>query len=190
MADGTAIQAMIHLIRELLDQLRSDDRISPVQAQMLAWLMGESAERLEAAEDADERVADFYPDERPYAGPIDDLIGQARRRSVDEPLPPALITATEARLTDLEARSRSTQTPFTDEREELLRIEAMLPEAGTLDRLMRYEAHAERSMLRAIEMLSKLRGVTVASIRATMPRSPEGDSSLQVSGERTTWSGS
>jgi len=58
------------------------------------------------------------------------------------------------------------------------------------DRLLRYESHAERSMIRAIETLSRLRGVTVESIRATMSSKPSGEQSLEVRGERTTWPGS
>lgn len=190
MSDGAAAQAMIQLIRELAEQLDHAGWLDPIQAQMLAWLLGESAERLEEADDAEDRKANYYPDEKPFVSPIDDLIGQARKRPRGNSMLSGLSAAIEARLTDLEVRSRTAQSPYTQEHDDLLKTEALLPDSATLDRLLRYEAHAERSMIRAIEMLSRLRGVTVASIRATVSRSPEGEESLEVSGERTTWPGS
>jgi hypothetical protein len=54
---------------------------------------------------------------------------------------------------------------------------------------MRYESHAERGIRRALESLAQIRGVTVESIRATMTRPADGDASLELRGERTTWSG-
>lgn len=190
MSDGAAAQAMIQLIRQLADQLDHARWLDPMDAQMLAWLLGESAERLEEPDDAEDRKAIYYPDEKPFASLSDDLIGQARRRPRDSPMPGALRAVIHARLADLEVKSRAAQSPYTQEYEQLLKTEALLPDAATLDRLLRYEAHAERSMIRAIETLSRLRGVTVASVRATMSRSPHGEESLEVSGERTMWSGS
>jgi hypothetical protein len=190
LSDGMAIQAMIHLIRELTDQLEKVGSIEPVQAQLLAWLLGESAERLVEPDDADDRSANYFPDERDYASSIDDLLGQARKRPAEDPLPSALITTIQARLMDLEVRSRSAVVPYTDEHESRLKIQAMLPSDKDLDRLMRYEVHSERSIIRSIETLSKLRGVKVESIRATMTRPEQGGGSVEIRGERTTWSGS
>lgn len=188
-SDGAAVQAMILLIKQLADQLERSRRFDRMDAQLLAWLLGESAERLVQPDEIEDCQAKYYPDEQSFASPIDDLIGQARKRPRGTAMPDALTTAIQARITDLEVKSRAAQSPYSPEHEERLKIEALLPEAGTLDRLMRYEAHAERSLIRSIEMLSRLRGVSVESIRATMSRSPEGDESLEVSGERTTWPG-
>jgi hypothetical protein len=88
MADGTAIQAMILIIEELTDQLNYIRRIDSTQAQMLAWLMGESARRLVEPEDAENRDASYYPDEQRCPAPIDSLIGEARLRAENEPFPP------------------------------------------------------------------------------------------------------
>jgi hypothetical protein len=92
-------------------------------------------------------------------------------------------------LTDLQIKSRCTSAPYTEEHEAHIWTNALLPDATLLDRLIRYEGHAERSLFKAIETLSKLRGITVESVRATMTRPSNGDESLEVSGERTTWSG-
>ena len=78
MADGTAIQAIILLIEELTNQLQHIHTIDTTQAQMLAWLMGESAGRLIEPENAEDRDASYYPDEQPNPTPIDSLIGEAR----------------------------------------------------------------------------------------------------------------
>lgn len=189
MADGAAIEAMKRLIQELVDQLEYAPSFDPVQAQLLAWLLGESAERLVPPEDAEDQRANQYPDETRYRTPIDDLIGQARKRPKGEALPPALVTMIQARRTDLQTRSRMVPAPIDVEFEHQRRIAVLLPDASTLDRLMRYEGHAERGIIRALETLSKLRGVTIESIRATMTRPCYGEETLEVSGERTTWAG-
>ncbi|MEM9347922.1 MAG: hypothetical protein AAGB26_15040 [Planctomycetota bacterium] len=188
MADGTAIQAMILIIGELTDQLKYIRRIDSTQAQMLAWLMGESAGRLVEPVDAEQRDASYYPDEQRNPTPIDSLIGEARLRAEGDPLSPALTAAIQSCLTDLQIKSRCTSAPYTEEHEAHIRTNTLLPDASLLDRLIRYEGHAERSLFKAIETLSKLRGVTVESVRATMTRPSNGDESLEVSGERTTWS--
>jgi hypothetical protein len=79
--------------------------------------------------------------------------------------------------------------PSDAEHEQQREVAALLPDAATLERLMRYESHAERGIRRALETLARVRGVTVASIRATMTRPADGDAALELRGERTTWAG-
>lgn len=64
----------------------------------------------------------------------------------------------------------------------------MLPHAATLDRLIRYETHADRSLHRALETLAKLRGATVQTIWASLTRPGDSDGRLELQGMRTQWS--
>lgn len=65
-----------------------------------------------------------------------------------------------------------------------MRTAALLPDAATLDRLIRYESHADRSLHRALETLAKLRGATIA---AKMTGQTEDGADYEIRGERTQW---
>jgi hypothetical protein len=51
----------------------------------------------------------------------------------------------------------------------------------TLDRLLRYETHADRSLTRALDTLARLRGVTVETLSATVTRAVIGSTSASHS---------
>lgn len=77
--------------------------------------------------------------------------------------------------------------PWTEQAEEQQRAVAMLPEAATLDRLIRYETHADRSLHRALETLAKLRGATVETIAARVSGQTAEGASMELFGQRTSW---
>ena len=58
---------------------------------------------------------------------------------------------------------------------------SLLPAGETLDRLLRYETHADRSLTRALDTLARLRGVTVETLSATVTRAVIGSSSASPS---------
>lgn len=68
-----------------------------------------------------------------------------------------------------------------------MRTAALLPDAATLDRLIRYESHADRSLHRALETLAKLRGATIETIAAKMTGQTEDGADYEIRGERTQW---
>ncbi len=187
MKDGAAIKAMGLLIDSLFHLLEQHAPFGPVDAQMLAWLMGESAERLSPAKSAEDQHAMFYPDEQDWALGIDTLIGEARKRSQGQPMPDALVGAVATRQASLQAQCRIVSDPHTVQQDKDRQMVGLLPDAATLDRLLRYETHAERSLHRSLEMLAKLRGVAIESIfTAITSRGPNG-TTVEVRGQRTRW---
>ncbi|MCC6683396.1 MAG: hypothetical protein IT445_21070 [Phycisphaeraceae bacterium] len=168
MADGAALAAMAYLLKDLTQILEDRQHLGPIDAQLLAWLLGESAERLLPREHEIKTTAMFYPDEREWASPIDILIGQARKRPQDASLSDELQALIEVRLSLWRSQSRVAANPYLDDQMEDLKTASLLPEAATLDRLIRYETHADRTLLRSLEALAMLRGLTLSSIRATV----------------------
>ena len=133
----------------------------------------------------------FYPDEQAWRSEIDVLIGKSRKRgSGSQPasgLPPELDALIEEQLTVLRQRQHTCSDPFSCEQATRKKIAAMLPEAQVLDRLLRYETHADRSLHRALETLAKLRGATVETLMATVTGPTPDGGSATVRRERTTW---
>lgn len=177
----TAMMTMLVALAEKLDQVPGQFRAQDTE--QLAWLLGESADRLPYDED---EVT--YTDEQLWKGQTDRLIGEARRREPGEPMPKALDLLIRQRLDTLHQQREVCEDPYTTEQWQRKRIAALLPDAATLDRLIRYETHAERSLLRALEILAKLRGATVETIAATMTRPEGGPAALTVQARRECWS--
>ena len=99
--DGAALMATVQLIHEQMDRLAGHGCLGPIEAQFLAWLLGESAERLVPTDgDGDPRVW-YYPDEQPWASPIDRLIGAARKRPKGEPISEELAGVVQMRIAAL-----------------------------------------------------------------------------------------
>jgi hypothetical protein len=187
MKDGAAIKAMAILIDTLVCKLEQHALFSPEDAQMLAWLMGESTERLRPASSAEDQYAMFYPDEQDWASRIDTLIGEARKRAECDPTPEALMGAVEVRQTCLRAQCQIVSDPHTVQQDRDRQMVGLLPDSATLDRLLRYETHAERSMHRSLEMLAKLRGVAIESISAAIIGPGPNGTTVEVRGQRTRW---
>ena len=102
-------------------------------------------------------------------------------------MPDDLIAIAQARVIALEAASREAADPYTVQQQQDQRTASLLPDAATLDRLIRYETHADRSLHRALETLAKMRGATVESIAATITGRQADGSTVEVRGERTRW---
>ena len=67
------------------------------------------------------------------------------------------------------------------------RTAALLPEAATLDRLIRYETLADRTLHRSLELLAKLRGATVESIWTRITGTTASGATVEVEGKRERW---
>jgi hypothetical protein len=187
MKDGAAITAMMLLIQNLMGKLEAGHWFGPVEAQMLAWLMGDFAERWMPKPEAEDQRSFFFPDETHFASPIETLIGEARKRPKGEPLPDALLGAVEARIATLRTQRNIVSDPYTKQQDEDKRTTALLPDAATLDRLIRYESHAERSLHRSLDMLAKLRGATIESVAATITGPGPAGTTVELRGQRTQW---
>jgi len=186
MNDGAAIAAMILMIEDLTRRLTSH-AFDNMDAQLLAWLMGESLERLIPPEYEEDQSANYDPSSKRWSMAIDDLIGQARRRPAGHPLPDVLKDAIATRLATLHAQRQVVQDPDTAQQDKDRRTAALLPDGKTLDRLIRYEGHAERGLSRSLDMLAKLRGVTVESIAATITAPGPAGGTFELHGQRTRW---
>ncbi len=184
MRSGSGITAMMTMLVALagkLDQVPGSFRAQDTE--QLAWLLGESADRLPYDEDDV-----TYTDQQQWKGETDRLIGEARRRKPGKPMPKALDLLIRQRLDTLRQQREVCEDPYTTEQWQRKRIAALLPDAPTLDRLIRYETHAERSLLRALETLAKLRGAMVETVAAIMTRPEGGPAALTVHGRQECWS--
>ena len=184
MKSGSGITAMMTMLVDLAEKLDQVPRSFHAQdTEQLAWLLGELADRLPY--DKDEVT---YTDQQEWKRETDRLIGEARRREPGEPIPKALDLLIRQRLNTFRQQREVCEDPYTTEQWQRKRIAALLPDAATLDRIIRYETHAARSLLRALEMLAKLRGATVETVAAIMTRPEGGPAALTVHGRRECWS--
>lgn len=186
--DAAGIDALLVMLDDLTQRLREAERLIPIEAQQLAWLLGESAERL-TADDLSEsdREGMFFPDERPWATDIDRLIGEARNRNAGSPIPAGLMRRIECRIVSYRQQRRVCTTPGDREAESDRRAMALLPSAADLDRLIRYESHADRTLTRSLETLARLRGVSVQTVLArVLVQHPDG-SGYEVSRQESVW---
>jgi len=182
MRNGSAITAMTFLLHQLGSRLECNPfGFNPDQAEQLAWLLGEEARRYPA----DEHFA--YPDENKRCSSIEQMIGEARKREAGTPLPEPLMTTIVNRVSALQAMRQMCEEPYTVEADEHAKLAALLPDAAMMDRILRYETHADRSLHRALETLAKMRGATVEKIAATLTNSTTNGSTLELHGERTRW---
>jgi hypothetical protein len=83
----------------------------------------------------------------------------------------------ECRLDTLDHQRRYCQAPATPRFQRQVITGSLLPAGDTLDRLLRYETHADRSLTRALDTLARLRGVTVETLSATVTRAVMGSPS-------------
>ena len=153
MRSSAAMTAMEVMLGDLETQLEAHPRFfGPEQSEQLAWLLGESAHRLPR----DQAEVD-HPDAMPRARAIDRMIGEARLRPPDTPLPSALKSVIDGRRDTLRQQARIVDGDATST-ERLEQTAALLPDAETLDRLLRYERHAERGLIGALRTLAQNRG--------------------------------
>lgn len=187
---GAALTAMGYMLSDLTQRLENDpEMFLPTEAQQLAWVLGESAERLRIVEHEGERGRDhfYYPDSEPWASETDKRIGEAREREKGTPLPPRLEGMIRGQNTAFRQQRIACEDPRITTHHANKRAAALLPDAVTLDRLLRYETHADRALQRSLETLAKLRGAAVETISACLSGHTAGGSTFQVRGERTSW---
>ena len=191
--DAAAIEAMAAMLRSLREKLadaRSIYCFMPMDAEVMAWLLGESATRLTPPEKQPvDYVRHAFPDACLWRSPIDELIGQARKNDYgdDRELPAELEAMIDLRLATYSAWQQTCKDQFSAEQAHRQRIAALLPDSPMLDRLIRYETHNDRSLARALETFARLRGATVESISARITARGGHGSTVEVVGQRTLW---
>ena len=93
----------------------------------------------------------------------------------------------QVRLAALHTQRRLADDPYIIQQDENKQIATLLPDAATMDRLIRYETHADRSLHRSLEMLAKMRGATVESIAASITGPGPAGTTVEIHGQRTQW---
>ncbi|MCC6679452.1 MAG: hypothetical protein IT445_00970 [Phycisphaeraceae bacterium] len=184
MNDSAALEAMACLIEDLVEKLDAHCDFSYSEAWLLAWLLGESAARLLPPEKVEHRWWHFYPDECDWATPTDVLIGQARKRSKSEPISDVLLHLVRVQLTKLRAQSRQAKKSLIADQEVVQQTMALLPDTALLDKLMRYETHADRRLQRALERLAMLRGSSVQALWVSITTHNYDQQALKVPNQR------
>src|SRR5690606_22561076 len=109
-------------------------------------------------------IGEFIPEQ----GRMQELIWKCLPQRDDAGLSEALEAALRACEDTLDQQRQVLESPL--DQEDLDRLEklALLPSAKFLERVMRYETHAERSLYRALEQLARMRGVTVQILAARL----------------------
>ena len=156
---------------------REPSRLMWTLAQQLAWLLGQSAAYYhENAESLDEQQGSFFPDDKAWGTELDRLIGEARRREAGQPIPRPLFDLIQRKRDFWKTRYRMLLERSPGSEGAAARLAVLLPSQQELDRLLRYEKHATSSLFRSIEMLAKLRGVSLKSVleRVTRTNDPAG----------------
>lgn len=184
MANGYAITAMIVMLDALMDELRLRPRsFSAHSAEQLAWVLGEPASLLPKDDD----LSGWFLNGPPRTQ-IQRVIAEAFRRSPGEELSRELFRLAESCKRLLLTQRQVCPVPYDADEARIARTIALLPDEATLNRLARYETHAERSLVRCLETLARLRGANVETLRASMVQvSPDG-TAVAMQGSRQTWS--
>jgi len=180
---GAGITALLGLLEELTSQLFDDPGFfGQVKCEQLSWLLGDGAYMFPT----DGRLF-LRPDEYPHPSSTQRLIGIARKRKPGTPIPPRLMGLIEAQVTSLRAQRRLIDDSDDETDTYRRRCAALLPDEATLNRLVRYEAHAERSLMRCLETMAKLRGATVETLSASLRGITADGTEVEIRGERTSW---
>ena len=88
-------------------------------------------------------------------------------------------------ITGLTTQAQIAPTPYLQQSDTDARTCALQPDEATLQRLLRYESHAERSLARCLDQLARLRGVTVDRIHATITHEQPDGITTRFSAERS-----
>ena len=168
---GAAIIAMLQMLESLADRLdRHPELFNDDHAEQMAWLMGDLACCMPQEDRG--RLAD-----RTSLTKHQRMIVEAMQRPEGTPLAKPLVKLIECRLDTLDHQRRYCQAPATPRFQRQVITGSLLPAGDTLDRLLRYETHADRSLIRALDTLARLRGVTVETLSATVTRAVIGEPS-------------
>lgn len=180
LASGTALTAMMELLRALMLHLRdSPEDIGKDECEQIAWLLGESCWRMPVGAERP------YPDEAPAPSTVEQLIGSARRRRRGRPLPPALTRLVRQRMNTLRMLRETCREPYTSDFWRRRRVARSLPDAAVMDVLLRYESHADRTLARSLETLARLRGLTVERVSASLSGTDASGAAFAVEREQT-----
>lgn len=182
MRSGSGITALIVMLIDLAGELRDQSAcINYPTAEKLAWLLGDRADRLPID---DLRIG--YPDEQDWASRNDEIIGRMRQPDRDEATVKAFDALVESRKQMFRQQREVAEQPYTLNEVRRQRTAALLPSKDTLDRLLRYETHADRSLDRALRRFALLRGINVETVMARVTQVGADGSTLEVAGQRTT----
>jgi hypothetical protein len=183
MRDGAAMSAMLVLIEELMRRLEMSPRgLNAEDSEKLAWLLGETAARFPVNADDSKHP---HPENSPTQ--VLKAIGEAVSRPRGDPVPELLTRLVEQRIRTLCAQRLVCEVPFTVAEWNARGTMGLLPDAGMLDRILRYETHADRSLNRALDTLAKLRGAMVESVAARLRGVAPDGTAVEVREERTLW---
>ncbi len=195
-ADPYGLKALIAMLDELSEILFFRSYyLTPTQFQQIAWILGESADRIHAnAESALEEEGLYFPYEKPWASRIDKILGAMRemRTVADGPDADDLIRL---RREDLTRRYHHVMSVDAHQSKIDARNAALLPTKEVLDGVCRYENHARRQMKSAVETLALIRGLSVTTVmqRITVVDAGRGQSAqidrIQVQKDQTLGTG-
>ena len=101
--------------------------------------------------------------------------------------PLAVSSIVEARLSSFRQQLQVVADEADADDEANRRDAALLPSARVLDRMVRYEVHSERTVIRVLKQLALLRGATVERLAARVTGIGGPGDAVQLSGTRTTW---
>jgi hypothetical protein len=171
---------MLQMLESLADRLdRHAELFNDDHAEQMAWLMGDLACCMPQEDRG--RLAD-----RPNLTKHQRLIVEAMQRPEGTPLGRPITKLIECRVDILDHQRRYCHAPATPRFQRQIITGSLLPAGETLDRLLRYETHADRSLIRALDTFARLRGVTVETLSATVTRAVTGSPSEPPSSASST----
>lgn len=173
--DVEGIDALLTLVHHLWDKCsrRDVDRLQETDIDKLAFLLGDSAEtfpinynetRIGGSHSAYTAIGEI----RPGPGPMQEMLWNGLASASEDGLTPEIDSALQAAVDTLEQQRMVLSSPYDDEEHRRQERLAMLPDSITLERLTRYETHAERSLYRALDQLARMQGVTIHVLAARL----------------------
>ncbi len=170
---GAAITAMMVMIEALADRLAQvPASFNTDHAEQLAWLLGDYVGYFPIIDNGRFQT-------RTNHTPVQKLIAAAMDRLAGEMFSDQLATKLQTRVDTLDYQRRYCETPHTTKHARAVVTGTLLPAGDTLDRLLRYETHADRTLIRALDTLARLRGVTVESLSTTVTTHHQGPTGSQ-----------
>jgi len=162
--DPYGIKAIIAWLDELTEILEYHPHdLSWTQSQQLAWILGESAERVHLiARTWEDEEGCLFPDEQPWASPIDKAIGELRVRTAKGG--DAFFDMHKKCQDALVQRYHASMPVAAEHQNILARGAALLPSKEVLDRLLRYESHATKTLRLTIQTLADMRGISLERV--------------------------
>ncbi len=160
------LQAQIVLLDQLSSQFVGNPGFMDIrEMERLVWLLGEPAQKFPIHH----RDVSF-----PWTYAANDPVELALKRCFDDPrnaeAKEALQAMVTARRQKLNSLREMLQGPRDEVRQARAEAAALLPDADTLNRQVRYETHAWRTLERSIGQLARFRGVDVQTVMDRLPK--------------------